>query len=132
MLPTIAALGRLWSPPIRLHCGASIAVNGDVRMSNNSSRPERPRLEPEIIPPRYGRRDGDWLEGGWSPYVGTGGTQRIYIARLGPFGLAIVMLVIGFVAAIILLATVGALLIWLPILAILLAVGVVFRRHLRR
>jgi len=102
-------------------------------MSNNSNRPERPRLEPEIIPPRYGRRDGDWLEGNWTPYASSaGGTQRIYFAKLGPFGLAIVMLVIGFLAAIILLATVGALLIWLPIFAILLAVGVVFRRQLRR
>ena len=85
-------------------------------MSNNSNRPERPRLEPEIIPPRYDRRDGDWLEGGWSPYAsGASGTQRIYFAKFGPFGLAMVMLVIGFVAAIVLLATVGALLIWLPI-----------------
>ena len=102
-------------------------------MSHNWNRTDRPRLEPEIIPPRYRRRDGDWLEGGFAPYTSSaGGTQRIYFTKLGPFGLAIVMLVIGFVAAIVLLATVGALLIWLPILAILLGIGVVFRRQLRR
>jgi hypothetical protein len=102
-------------------------------MTQYSNRPERPRLEPEIIPPRYGRRDGDWLDSGWAPYTGNaGGTQRIYLTKLGPFGLALVMLAIGFAAAFVLLATVGALLIWLPIFAILVAIGIVFRRQLRR
>jgi hypothetical protein len=37
------------------------------------------------------------------------------------------MLILGFVAAVILLAVVGAILVWIPILALLVAAGVVFR-----
>jgi hypothetical protein len=103
-------------------------------MSYTPNRPERPRFEPEIIPPRYGRRSGEWVDSAWpSGHIPRDdGFRRIYIAKFGPLGLALIMLVIGFAAAFVLLATLGALLIWLPIFAILLAVGVVFRRYLRR
>jgi hypothetical protein len=37
------------------------------------------------------------------------------------------MLVIGIVIAVILLATIGAILVWIPILALLLAAGVIYR-----
>lgn len=97
-------------------------------MADNSNRPERPRLEPEIIPPARGRRGSDWYQDVWPPYVSAAGsTHRIYIAKLGPFGFALLMLVVGIVAAMVVLAVVGAILIWIPILAILLAAGVVFR-----
>jgi len=38
--------------------------------------------------------------------------HRIYVARLGPFGVALLMLIVGILAAVILLAVVGAVLIW--------------------
>jgi hypothetical protein len=53
--------------------------------------------------------------------------HRIYVARLGPFGVALLMLIVGILAAVILLAVVGAVLIWIPVFALLLAAGVVFR-----
>jgi hypothetical protein len=97
-------------------------------MADGFQGPERPRFEPEIIPPARGRRGADWFEDAWHPYVqGSGGTRRIYVARLGPFGLTMLMAVMGLVVALILLAVVGAILIWLPILALLLGAGVVFR-----
>jgi hypothetical protein len=97
-------------------------------MTNDPRGPERPRLEPEIIPPARGRRGADWFEDVWHPYAsGSGGTHRVYVARLGPFGLTMLMVIIGIVAAMILLAVVGAILIWIPILALLLAAGVIFR-----
>jgi hypothetical protein len=37
------------------------------------------------------------------------------------------MLIIGFVAGVILLAVVGALLVWIPILALLVSAGVIYR-----
>jgi hypothetical protein len=49
------------------------------------------------------------------------------MAKFGPFGLAMIMLAIGFVAGVILLAVVGALLVWIPILALLVGAGVVYR-----
>ena len=97
-------------------------------MYQDSNRPERPRLEPEIIPPARGRRGSDWQPDVWPPYGSTGGTtQRLYVARLGPVGLAFLMVLIGIVVAVITLAVVGAILIWIPILALLLGAGVVYR-----
>jgi len=97
-------------------------------MSQSSDRPERPRLEPEIIPPARGRREPGWQHDVWPPHASAGhSTHRLYVGRLGPFGLAILMLMIGIVAAVILLAVVGAILVWIPILALLLAAGVIFR-----
>ena len=49
------------------------------------------------------------------------------MAKFGPFGLAMLMLIIGFVAAVILLAVVGAILVWIPILALLVSAGVIYR-----
>jgi hypothetical protein len=103
-------------------------------MYQDSNRPERPRLEPEIIPPARGRRGSDWQPDIWPPYASAAGTtHRLYVARLGPVGLALLMLLIGIIVAVITLAVVGAILIWIPILALLLGAGVVFRllRHNR-
>ena len=57
--------------------------------------------------------------------------ERIYIARLGPFGFTLLMVAIGIVVALISLAVVGAILVWIPILAVLLAAGLIYR-SLRR
>ncbi len=103
-------------------------------MYQDSNQPERPRLEPEIIPPARGRRGSDWQPDAWPPNASTAGTtQRLYVARLGPVGLAFLMLLIGIVVAMITLAVVGAILLWIPILALLLGAGLVFRllRHNR-
>ena len=97
-------------------------------MANSSDRPERPRLEPEIIPPARGRREPGWQYDVWEPHAPRAGTShRLYMAKFGPFGLAMIMLAIGFVAGVILLAVVGALLVWIPILALLVGAGVVYR-----
>jgi uncharacterized membrane protein YoaK (UPF0700 family) len=56
-----------------------------------------------------------------------GGTQRIYVARLGPFGIALLMFIVGALAAVILLAVLGAILVWIPVFALLLVAGFAFR-----
>jgi hypothetical protein len=100
----------------------------DQAMAEDSNQPERPRLEPEIIPPDRTRREPDWPQNAWRPHASTaGGMHRIYVARLGPFGVALLMLIVGILAAVILLAVVGAVLIWIPVFALLLTAGVVFR-----
>jgi hypothetical protein len=101
-------------------------------MMRDSDRPERPRLEPEIIPPARSRRGSDWQQYVWRSQASAGETHRIYVTRLGPFGMALLMLVIGIVIAVILLATIGAILVWIPILALLLAAGVIYRLLRRR
>jgi hypothetical protein len=86
-------------------------------MAHYSDRPERPRLEPEIIPPARGRREPGWQHDVWEPYAPSAGTtHRLYMAKFGPFGLAVILL-----------AVVGAILVWIPILALLVTAGVIYR-----
>jgi hypothetical protein len=107
---------------------ANSVIHSGGAMAQDSNRPERPRLEPEIIPPARGRREPGWQYDVWQPYASsTGGMHRLYVTRLGPIGLAVLMMLIGIVVAVLVLAVVGAILIWIPILALLLAAGVIFR-----
>lgn len=98
-------------------------------MAYHSDQPERPRLEPEIIPPDRSRREPHWRQPAWGPYASSAAreTHRIYVARLGPVSVALLMLIVGVLAAAILLAVLGAVLIWIPIVALILAAGAILR-----
>ncbi len=99
--------------------------------ASNSNEPERPRVEPEIIPPS---RRGPYDRGdGWPPYGFTQmrGTHRVYVRRIGPFGFALIMLIAGLLAAVLLLILIGAALIWIPVVAVLVVIAAIsglFRR----
>jgi hypothetical protein len=78
---------------------------------------EQPRAEPEIIPPgdvrmRPARR------------TSSDGTHRIYVARIGPFGFAMLAFAIA-MAVTFLLLLIGAFLIVIPFAGLLLAAVVV-------
>ena len=77
------------------------------------SETHRGDVEPEIIPP--GARD---------PYSRTsfGGAQRIYVARIGPVGFALMAVAIAALAALFFLLVLGAFVILLPLAGLLLAV----------
>ncbi len=94
--------------------------------TGNSNEPERPRVEPEIIPPdHFGRHD---RRENWPPpygYTQTGGTHRVYIRRIGPFGFALIMLIAGLLAAVLLLILIGAALIWIPVIAVLVVIAAI-------
>lgn len=98
-------------------------------MDEDSRNPERPRLEPEILPPDRTSRETQWRQSAWGPYASNqaNATHRIYIARIGPLGTALLMLIVGLLAALILLAVLGAILIWIPVFALLVAAGAIFR-----
>jgi hypothetical protein len=103
-------------------------------MVEDSNQPERPRVEPEIIPPDRNPRRSDWRQQAWrrqtwQPFFSTAAdeTHRIYVARLGPFGIALLMLIVGIVVGLIILAVIGAVLIWIPIMLMLVAVGAILR-----
>ena len=98
-------------------------------MAKYSDQPERPRAEPEIIPPDRsggpGRRDPAWPPpDGFTPAYGT---QRVYVGRIGPFGFALLLLVIGFLAAVMLLILIGTALLWIPLVAVLVVAAVISR-----
>jgi hypothetical protein len=102
-------------------------------MARKSDKPEQPRVEPEIIPPDRAGSGLDWRRPAWQPY-GTGqtsGTYRVYVGRIGPFGIAMLALAFVLLTAVIVFAVVGAILVWIPVLALLLAGAAVFR-FLRR
>jgi hypothetical protein len=99
-----------------------------------TSGPERPRSEPEIIPPDdprgrspFGTPFGTpWGSArGWSS-----GTQRVYVARIGPFGFALAALAVAIIAALVFLLVLGAFVILVPLVGLLLA-GVVLASMLR-
>ncbi|MGA8616367.1 MAG: hypothetical protein WB760_32670 [Xanthobacteraceae bacterium] len=93
-------------------------------MADDKNQPEQPRVEPEIIPP-----DRSGHQSPWSPYgfTETRGTHRIYVTRMGPFGIALLLLAIAAVATIVMIAFLGAVLIWIPIVAIVVIAGALLR-----
>jgi hypothetical protein len=70
---------------------------------------DRPRSEPEIIPPDRNAH----------------GTQRVHVVRLGPLGTILVVLITAILAAVILALLLGVLLVWLPLLVLFIAGAVI-------
>ena len=91
-------------------------------MADDRDRPERPRFEPEIIPPGGAPDRSAWRA---QSYAETSGTHRIYVGRLGPFGGILLLAAIVVVAVIALLAFLGALLLWVPLLALVVLIAAV-------
>jgi len=83
--------------------------------------PETPRSEPEIIPPGQGERTGSGRASTFVFVDRYGRTRRVSAGTLRPFGIILALLTIGLVAGLILLVVFGALLIWIPLMAVTLA-----------
>jgi hypothetical protein len=96
---------------------------------HNDDRPERPRAEPEIIPPDRSGRQHDWRNPPWygDAFTGARGTRRVYIGRVGPFGVVLLMLAIAAIVALAVIAVVGVALIWIPLIAVIIAAGALSR-----
>lgn len=84
---------------------------------------EQPRAEPEIIPPGDAGVRGRWRRSQTS-FDGRS-TQRIYVARLGPFGFAVLVLALAVLAALVLLLMLGAFVVLIPVAGVLLVAAVV-------
>lgn len=91
--------------------------------------PERPRHEPEIIPP--GRDERGRLNSIFMRLEERDGVHRVYIARPGVGSIILALLLIGLIAGIAFLVVAGLIILWVPILigGILLALlSAAFRR----
>jgi len=77
--------------------------------------PERPRVEPEIIPPGADDRMRRGPMGVWMRIDARDGAQRIFIARPGLGSIILGLIVIGFVVAVVFLVLAGIVLLWIPI-----------------
>jgi hypothetical protein len=101
-------------------------------MANDPNQPERPRVEPEIIPPDRNGGSADWRRSAYTPWRGSGfeqihSTHRVYVGRVGPFGIALLLLAIAAMLGLILIAVLGAVLIWIPIVAVAVVIAGFFR-----
>jgi hypothetical protein len=78
--------------------------------------PERPRAEPEIIPP--GRTERAWRGpmGIWMRIDERDGVRRVVIARPGLLSIILGLLLLGLIAALVFLLLAGIVLVWIPIL----------------
>jgi hypothetical protein len=90
---------------------------------------ERPRVEPEIIPPERARRQSDWRRPLWSggAFGSARATHRIYVTRLGPLGIALLLLAIAAIVAIVTITVLGLILVWIPVIAVVLIAGALLR-----
>jgi hypothetical protein len=96
-------------------------------------KPEQPRCEPEIIPPARGRTRA--YQSGPEWFASERGTSRIFVARLGPWRLIGIVLLIGLFAGAVLAILLGALLIAIPVVGLLIAGALIanaLRARLRR
>ena len=84
----------------------------------NAPRPERPRVEPEIIPPRDRSRRGGFDSLFIRVEEGDDGIRRVYVKRPGPFVIALILLAIGLVAALFFALLSALVLLWIPIVII--------------
>ena len=91
-------------------------------MAADRDIPERPRYEPEIIPPGGAPDRSAWRKDSFGE---TNATHRIYVRRLGPFAGILLLAAIVVVAVIALLAFLGALLLWVPLLAFVVLIAAV-------
>jgi hypothetical protein len=95
-------------------------------MPSHREQPERPRQEPEIIPPGtdWPQRDSPFPP--QSGFDQRRGTHRIYVARIGPLGFALFMLIAALFGGVLLLALIGAALIWFPVLLLFAVMAAIF------
>jgi hypothetical protein len=91
-----------------------------THVTDDRSAPERPRAEPEIIPPDRNPGRPAWRR---SAFPDIAGTQRIYVTRVGPFGGILLLLAVFVLVAVVLLAVLGALIIWIPIVGLVVLVA---------
>jgi hypothetical protein len=77
---------------------------------------EKPRSEPEILPPQRGEGRHEGRRHVWVALDEAGNMRRVYVARPGPFAFILALILVGLVAAAILLLLLGAMLIAVPLL----------------
>ena len=105
-------------------------------MADDQTPPERPRAEPEILPPDRsggGESRAPWQRT-WQTSWGQDGTrytQRVFVMQPGPFSYAILLLALLLIVGTIVITVIGAFLIWIPVVVLLVAIGAVYR-FLRR
>ena len=90
--------------------------------SGSEPAPQYPRAEPEVIPPGY-RHGGPRSGGGPGVFVYVdrdGNTRRATFKAPGPFVIILALLIVGLIAAVVLVALLGLVLIWIPVVVVMI------------
>jgi hypothetical protein len=92
---------------------------------------ERPRSEPEIIPPnRSGGRGRIWAS-----VDEHADSHRVYVAQPGPFTIILALGVLGLIALVMLIVLLSVALVWIPVVIVLVAtlvLSLTFSRYWQR
>ena len=99
----------------------------------DGSEPDRPRSEPEIIPP--GQRDRRDPSHVFISIDEDGSPRRIYMAQPGPLTIILALAVLGLIGVVALIVLLSVALIWIPVVIALVAIFVAsmtFRHWLHR
>jgi hypothetical protein len=99
----------------------------------NDSEPDRPRFEPEIIPPgQRNRRDPSHM---FISIDENDGARRVYMAQPGPLTIVLALAVLGLIGVVVLIVLLSVALIWIPVviaLAVAFVASVTLRHWLHR
>ena len=87
---------------------------------------ERPLAEPEIIPPGHPDALRDDMSARSRDFFGARYGQRVYVAKVGPWGMMMLAALALLIAAAVVVFLIGALLIWIPIVAMLVLAGFLY------
>jgi len=84
--------------------------------SSDQGPSDRPRSEPEIIPPdRRGGRRSDSQSHVWVWVADREGMRRANVTLPGPFTIFLALALVAMVAGLIVILVLGAVIIWIPI-----------------
>jgi hypothetical protein len=86
---------------------------------------EKPRSEPEVIPPDRRDRQPRSSVAGVRVFLDGGGVHHIYVTRMGPLGIVALALMVAILFAITLVLLLGAFLIWIPLVGLLVAAAII-------
>jgi hypothetical protein len=90
-------------------------------MSNDDlhrPRVERPRVEPEIIPPRAQSRQRSFDSLFVRVEEGDDGIRRIYVKKPGPLTIILILLAAGATGALFFVLLAGLMLLWIPLIIV--------------
>ncbi len=93
---------------------------------------ERPRSEPEIIPPDHPERRTAPRP---RAFIDARGIERLYVAKLGPLAAILAVLTAGILLAVMLILLFGMFLIWIPLVVLFITGAIIsgiLRAYFRR
>jgi hypothetical protein len=86
--------------------------------NDHNPRVERPRAEPEIIPPRGKPRQRSFDSLFVRVEEGDDGIRRIYVKKPGPLTIILILLAAGATGALFFVLLAGLMLLWIPLIIV--------------